>query len=99
MAGEIEAAMHRLDERKRSALGGEISQGSTVVDHKTYLMMFSGLDLDPDELHRVKLHVALSFVIAAQGGCDPIAGAAELFADGIATGMLIAGGRGEAGRD
>jgi hypothetical protein len=89
MAAEIQDTMLRFQDRKLAALG-ERREGAHVADGGTYRRAYSGLDLDFDELREVKLTVASSFVASLSQGCHPAVAAAELFADGLATGLLLA---------
>ncbi len=96
MSGEIIAAAKALNARKRAILDGG-DQGEVTTQEQAAL--FSGFDLDPDEIEAGR-HVGIR---AAEGqlaaGVPLLAALGALWIDGLAMGLLIAEARrrGEAG--
>ena len=98
MSGEIAAALDALDQRKAAALDGlgKSPVGARVPAEQANLL-FSGLDLDPEEVDKFREIAGLQGVkqVALLG--NPVETFASLFLDGVAVGLLIAEARARRG--
>lgn len=94
MAGEIEAALDRLNERKSALADGRTG---FTIDGPEYAALLSGLDLPADELNAFGEASAKHYIQLIVGNPIPaVIKAATL--DGLAIGLLIAEERQKAGQ-
>jgi hypothetical protein len=95
VSGEIHAAAARL--RERVDASGAVQAAAAGVDEDgaeaVLRLMFSGLDLDFDELQEVMSQRRAQFQLAALLTGQPGLIAATFLSEGIATGLLIAQAR------
>lgn len=95
MSGEIEAASQRLRDRVDAAdLAGAVAKGIDEAEAEATLRrMFSGLDLDFDELQEVTRQRQMqgNLVMLMSGKAGMVA--ATFFTEGIVVGLLIAEAR------
>lgn len=92
MSGEIEAAVDRLKERKAAA-SIDVSGFGEAVDVEVFRRIWSGLDLDMDEVLERAQSVRYSAFGSLSSGMNAVDVVAGYWFDGIATGLLIAEAR------
>ena len=91
MAGEILTALSRLEDRKDAVLGeSETTRGATHVGTDGYRLQLAGSGLDFTEILEARELIAQTFVAAVSQGVNPLEVGAEIFVDGLLTGILIA---------
>jgi hypothetical protein len=93
--GELKDAMLRMRQRQEAAGVGEGAGSPVSVD--AFRLIFSGLDLDIDEVRVAKGAVEENTRLAIEEGLDPAFVAGGMFLDGLGVGILI--GEARAGRD
>ena len=96
MAGELKRASERLDERK-NAIVGRVAEQATPVTKEALLGVFSGFDLEPEEIAEMEVFLAGHGLSMVAEGCPPPHMVASVWVDGLAMGLLIAEERAKAG--
>lgn len=93
--GELKDAMLRMRQRQEAAGVWEGAGSPVSVD--TFRLIFSGLDLDINEVRVAKSAVEENTRLAIEEGHDPTFVAGGMFLDGLGVGILI--GEARANRD
>jgi hypothetical protein len=94
MKEEIQAALEALNDRKTAIHPGE---GACEVGPREVVMLFSGFDLDPNEVLAGQHSAAAQAERLISGEANaPAAVAGLLFTEGMAVGLLIAAERAKA---
>jgi len=88
--GEIERAIERYNDRKDA---GGIGEGKRVQREDVSRRMLSGLDLDYDEIQRLKVPLATAPMEAIKAGLPVVEVMSGQWFDGLITGLLLAESR------
>jgi hypothetical protein len=89
--GEIAEAAVRMRKRQRSA--GLTEQPGSAITEKSFRLIFSGMDLDIEEVKLVKEQVEEATRLAIEADHEPSFVAAGMFLDGLGIGLMIADAR------
>lgn len=92
MAGEISEAIDRLEARK-DAGGLNMQQAGQIVGEDVTRRVWSGLDINLDEVDEIKREIAVSILGGILEGNHPVTVGTGMWFDGLATGLLIAEAR------
>jgi hypothetical protein len=93
---ELKDAMLRMHQRHDAAGVSEGAGSPVSVD--TFLLIFSGLELDLNEVRVAKRGVEENTRLAIEAGHDPAFVAGGMFLDGLGVGILVGEARANRGR-